>query len=70
MMEDVEPIVDITISAWEGLLTAIEARRPRTPDNEAETKYGADAIEACDLKSSFIKKFLRRALSTWIEFPQ
>jgi hypothetical protein len=61
IMEDVDLIVNITISAWDSLLSAIEVRLPVTLDSEAEIKYSTDAMEACDLESSFIKKFLQRA---------
>jgi hypothetical protein len=71
LAEEDNKIVDITISAWHGLLNAIESRLPkptdaaqdevtRSDDVETETYY-EEHIEACDIHGYFIKPFLQRA---------
>src|ERR1700753_2591768 len=58
MTEDADHVVDITISAWDNLLSTIEARLPQAQNSEAEMKYSTETIKACDLESMFVKNFL------------
>jgi hypothetical protein len=60
LSNDDDQIVDVTISAWHSLLSAIESRIPGPTDNEYKT-YDDEHINLCDLYGHFIKKFLQKA---------
>jgi hypothetical protein len=54
-----DPIVNVALSAWDRLLSAIESRLPNSPPSEDGELYKADSIEKCNLRGRFIKKFLQ-----------
>jgi hypothetical protein len=60
---DDEYVVNITIAAWNGLLSAIRSRLPvaEAQDESQEAHYSFEAIEACNIHGCFLKKFLQRA---------
>jgi hypothetical protein len=66
VMDDDEPIVQLTISAWNDLLEAIESRLP-PPDKTAKPivhehkTYIKNSIKACKVEGKFLDKFIERA---------
>jgi hypothetical protein len=58
-LED-DKIVDDTLAAWNGLLTAIESRIPGFKDSDYIT-YDSHYVNQCEIKGFFISKFVRKA---------
>jgi hypothetical protein len=60
---DDEKLVEITIKAWDGLLSAIRSRLPDVASlgEPGRSLYNTQAIELCDIRGLFLKKFLQRA---------
>jgi hypothetical protein len=63
LSEDDRTIVDITISAWDGLLSAIELRLPSkvAQHEQQESHYSVESVDLCNIHGMFVKKFLQRA---------
>jgi hypothetical protein len=64
VMDDDEPIVQLTLSAWNDLLEAIESRLPpphETAKPAVHRTYSKDGIKACKLGGKFLDKFVERA---------
>lgn len=60
LSENDEKLVDVTITAWNGLLSAIESRIPGFPEIEPKN-YSEEQIKACDFHGYFIEDFVRKA---------
>jgi hypothetical protein len=63
LSKDDETLVDITVSAWDGLLSAIESRLPSTAGQirDQQSYYSVERINSCNIHGMFVKKFLQRA---------
>jgi hypothetical protein len=60
---DDEKVVELTVSAWENLLAAIESRIPtKASSSRGQPQFfSPEAIENCKIEGLFLKKFLQRA---------
>ncbi|KAF2670073.1 hypothetical protein BT63DRAFT_424034 [Microthyrium microscopicum] len=60
---DDETIVNITVAAWDTLLSAVESRLPAQKSHliEYQSSYSEDIIASCDIHGFFLKKFLLKA---------
>jgi hypothetical protein len=60
LTSEYDSIVEITIAAWDDLLSAIGSRLPEAEKQNYKT-YDRQIIDSCKILSPFIEKFLQRA---------